>query len=106
MQMNQDYRQHMGCQDCWAFKRDESLHVFCRIAYDILDRPGDLPSDVTRNRLSPVFDHEILMKWPCEYRYSKKEMMFIRSGKFKEAHVTKAVADKLNSLDIPDHRLE
>jgi len=92
----------MGCQDCWAFSRDKSLHFFCRISYDTIDRPDELSPDVKRTNLSPVFDYELLKKWPCEYRYTRNEIEFIQAGKGKDVKVSKAEIARLRSL-LPEH---
>jgi hypothetical protein len=43
----------------------------------------------------PVYDRNILEIWPCEYRYTKKEIDQIRSGKLKEVYVTKGDAARV-----------
>ena len=46
--------------------------------------------------------YEILKKWPCEYRYTEKEMKYIQTGKGKDMHVSKDDIARLKSL-LPEH---
>ena len=91
---NMDFRHCMCCQDCWAFSIDLGPDRRCKISYDTKNRPEDVPPEKGRSNLF-VQEYDKLKNWPCEYRYTPKEIDLMRSNLFKEAHVTKEVASRV-----------
>jgi hypothetical protein len=85
----------MCCHDCWAYYLKISQGAQCRISQEGTNRQAKVLSDKIRVQYSPVYDKNILEIWPCEYRYTKKEIGQIRSGKLKEVYVTKGDAARV-----------
>jgi hypothetical protein len=67
---------------------DDSIKVRCRIAQEETNRPEEISPDRKRIGFS-VYESSIREKWPCEYRFTPKEIELMQAGKHKEIYVTK-----------------
>lgn len=84
----------MGCQGCWAFTHSIDDGFTCNIGMFDKNRPDGISPDRLRYEFS-VFEDDHLNTWRCEYRYISQKVETMKSGKFRDVHVSLGHAAKV-----------
>ena len=94
MEFDGDFRHCMMCQACWAYDNDFLNPIRCWINRFDKNRPDGISPDRLRWQFY-VTELDLLETWRCEFRYTPEEIEKIKTGKYRDVHVSLGQAKKI-----------